>query len=400
MTGSVPSEQSSLYCYRCGHLWVPKVGSAPKRCPRCHSSRWDVPERKVRACRFCGTEFRMESLDDLCPSCGRRQDEPRSELYLHCNQCDYEWKRRKDTLPRRCPLCHSEEWNGPRAERLMCQQCGYVWRRQSEHPDRCPHCQSKVWDQPPRAVRCQRCGHVWRMRAPRNEGAASVCPKCKSGKWNEPLLVSRRLNEGSFRYSSIVVPPETELVVCTGCGCRWYVQRGIDAFCPDCGAKVGFRDRVASTSMTLWTEHGMELTYVVENGYGCVYLLDGDTPVACMYMHDVLQMLGMTIGAVVRCVNNGELTDEFKALSDRMLKAKDDHLQNVVYFMKRLSLSRRDAEILALHFTGMSPRAIARDLSCPDEEIDRAFERIMAAYQDSGIVVDDTIFTEDPFRYY
>ena len=388
------------YCYRCGHLWTPKSGGDPKRCPRCHSSRWDVPERRDRVCRFCGGEFRMGTLDDPCPHCDRRQDEPSNDRHLHCNQCDYEWRRRTDSLPKRCPLCHSEEWNAPKAERLMCQQCGHVWRRQAEHPDRCPKCQSKIWDQPLRVVRCQRCGHVWKMRAPRTKGSASLCPRCKTAKWNEPLLVSRVSNGTVVRYSEVSSRPDTELVICPGCGCRWYVRDGSDAVCPTCGAEPGYRERIASTSMVLWRDGDLELTYVTENGYGCVYLWDGDIPVACRYIHDVLHRLGMTMGSIVRSVNRGELTDEFGSLASDMMGSKDDYLENVGYFMKRLSLSEHDAEILALHFTGMGPRAIARHFSYTEEDVSMAFDRIMSAYQDSGIVVDDTIFTEDPFRYY
>lgn len=399
MTGSAP-RQTPAYCYRCGHLWTPKADKPPKRCPRCHSSRWDVPERKVRRCKFCGMEFEMGSLDVPCPSCGRLQQEALTNASLHCNQCDYEWIRRGSDNPKRCPMCRSADWNLPKADRLMCQQCGHVWRKQTECPAKCPHCQSKNWDQPLRAVRCQRCGHVWKMRTPRSDGASPVCPKCKTKKWNEPMLVSRDSRKGTVKYTCVNTRPSKELMICRGCGHRWYMRGDSTPYCPRCGMTAGFRDRIAPTSMLLWSEGRRELTYVAENGYGCVYLWMDDVPIACRYIHEVLGDLAMTIGDVVRHVNNGDLVQRFSDLASEMESSRYDYEQYIEYFMKRLSLSRQDARVLAIHFTGMSPGAIALCLSCSEEEIDAAFDRIMAAYTDSGIIVDDTIFTEDPFRYY
>ena len=48
----------------------------------------------------------------------------------------------------------------------------------------------------------------------------------------------------------------------------------------------------------------------------------------------------------------------------------------------------------------MGPEAIARKLSLDESMVSEAFDRIMDAYRDSGIIVDDTIYTNDPFSYY
>jgi len=68
--------------------------------------------------------------------------------------------------------------------------------------------------------------------------------------------------------------------------------------------------------------------------------------------------------------------------------------------MKRLGLDDDDAIILSLHFTGMGLEAISLHLKRPLKDIRIAFDRIMKAYEDSGIVVDDSVFTDDPFQYY
>ena len=66
----------------------------------------------------------------------------------------------------------------------------------------------------------------------------------------------------------------------------------------------------------------------------------------------------------------------------------------------RLNLSYEDARILAIHFTGMGPEAIAIKFGLDTDSVKRSFDRIMTAYADNGIVVDDTIFTDNPFIYY
>ena len=393
-----PPERARVYCYRCGHLWVPRTDAAPRRCPRCHSAKWDVPERKSRVCLFCGTEFQMEAFDEPCPSCGRRQCGDQADRSLHCNQCDYDWHRRSDSLPKTCPMCRSREWNEPKAERRMCQQCGHVWRSAADRPGRCPSCRSTIWDRPLRAVRCQRCGHVWRMRAGGSEGRAVACPGCGSRHWDTPMSVVLDDSGGGPRYVR-TADTSRRLIACAGCGRRWY-QKGGDAVCPWCGMRASFHDRIASTSMVLWRDGSSELTYVTENGYGCVYLWDGDAPVACRYVHEVLARLGTTIGELVRSVNDGTGGHDWGALADEMRAGERDYERNMGYFEKRLSLSPADARILAIHFTGMSPEAVARKLSLDESEVFAAFDRIMDAYTDSGIVVDDTIYTANPFAYY
>ena len=399
--GSIPPDP--LFCFRCGHLWMQRSESLPRRCPRCHSSRWDVPVRRDTVCKFCGHEWRMGGIDDPCPICGRRQTEGVCDRSLHCNQCDHEWNRRGSSLPKKCPMCHSSEWNLPKAERLMCRQCGHVWRKQTDSPARCPACLSKIWDQPLRAVQCQRCGHLWKMRGQSVGGGSSACPGCRSRRWNIPMMVvPEGSSDGRMRYMQVSSPQSEVRVMteCRRCGRRWYSNDHSDGVCPGCGSPIGLHDRLSSSSMVLWSDGRFELTYIVENDCGFVYLWDDDIPVATLYVHEVLRKVGMTIGEVVDAVNGGDCTVPWKDLADEMYAGRDGYERYMDYFMKRLSLSKRDSRILSIHFTGMNPAAIAKHFGYSEGEVLEAFDRIMKAYSDSGIVVDDTVFTEDPFRYY
>lgn len=108
----------------------------------------------------------------------------------------------------------------------------------------------------------------------------------------------------------------------------------------------------------------------------------------------------MNIGQIIEAVNNKSMDNEWKELSEEMYADREGYTKYIDYFMKRLSLEKHDARILAMHFTGMAPEAIAKKFHYDEVDVFFAFERIMKAYSDSGIVVDDTIFTEDPFKYY
>jgi len=33
-----------LRCLRCRHQWLPRSSTLPKVCPRCKSTKWDVPK--------------------------------------------------------------------------------------------------------------------------------------------------------------------------------------------------------------------------------------------------------------------------------------------------------------------------------------------------------------------
>ncbi len=152
--------------------------------------------------------------------------------------------------------------------------------------------------------------------------------------------------------------------------------------------------------MTLWSDGAQTLQYAFMDGFAFVYLWEKGRPVASAYFHDVCSGMGLTQQGFVDALNEDSLRAELRDLARGMREHRFDYLDKVDYFIKRLGLSDEDAIILAIHFTGMCPEAIALNLNRPLEGIRRAFDRIMAAYGDNGIAVDDGVFTDDPFRFY
>lgn len=268
-------------------------------------------------------------------------------------------------------------------------------------PRRCPDCRSTLWNEPPRTVRCQRCGHAWNMRKRKIHDSELSCPRCKSVKWDVPAKIVNRGDEGSMVYEFANTQfSKKQLFICSDCDNRWYASDEESVVCDNCGKPVTFHDKTTSTSMVLWSNQRFELRYVTENHCGCVYLLENGIPVSVNYIFEVLRRLDMDIVEVVDTVNKGERESLWKELATEMYGLKDDYLEHTNYLMKRLSLDENDATILALHYKGMSPEAIALKIMQPAEKVMKSFEKIMSAFEDSGIVVDDTVYTSDPFRYY
>ena len=68
--------------------------------------------------------------------------------------------------------------------------------------------------------------------------------------------------------------------------------------------------------------------------------------------------------------------------------------------MKRLESNPFDAEILTLHFIGMCQEGISLKMGLPLKDVRASFDVIQAAYEGSGIVVNDSIFIEDSIALY
>ncbi len=392
-----------MYCYRCGHFWRPRTDRLPRTCPRCGSSRWNDPVARQAVCRFCGTGWRMDSVTDPCPECGRTIFESPDARICHCTRCDHEWRQRSEDRPERCPLCRSTLWDAPRPRRNACRLCGHVWIGGEEKPRRCPRCKTMMWDRPVIRVQCRVCGHRWAIKGGKSTGDVRRCPSCRSSRWMEPPAVARC---GTCGLSYVPGTGSRRCPRCSGtsgivsrscglCGAEWSSAEGAPLACPVCGRPSANGDDIF---MELWSGGGARLSYALVDGSASVYLWEAGVPVSAMYFHDVCAFLGTTSRGFSDALNDGTL--DLAALAAAMGERRGDRSDLEGYFEKRLGVSPEDAEVLRLHFTGMCPEAIALFLGRDLRDVRSAFDRIMAAYDDCGIAVDDTVFTDDPLRYY
>ena len=399
------------YCYRCGHLWIVRGDKRPRLCPRCRTSRYDVPQKKDHKCQFCGNIWRLERIDDKCPQCGRGIYDTSDPLKHHCNQCDYVWTARTTESPARCPLCNSSKWNNPKIPQYVCRRCGHVWSYDKGLPGRCPKCQSLKWNENAFKLQCRRCGYKWISNNTESSDNVRMCPSCKSKKWNEPPnMVS------CSKCGSIFIPQTTAKVCpkcsrkslkfedidreCGFCGTKWMASGSGPDICPRCGLKIPEADDGSESQIVLWKKDGFKLTYLFKDGVGCMYLWNNGIPETATYIEPFLNENGLKLKSLVQMAANPEFDGFWNTVAESMHSCKDDYVSNIPYFMKRLGLDKHCAEVLALHFIGMCPEAIAMRLDQPIDHIRHVFDIIMDSYTDNGIVVNDHIFTDDPIALY
>ncbi|MBR6204819.1 MAG: hypothetical protein IKQ60_07215 [Candidatus Methanomethylophilaceae archaeon] len=398
----------NMYCYRCGHCWMVRNDKKPRMCPRCRSSRYDVPVAREHVCAFCGKGWTLESLDDVCPACGKHIFDSGDPEERHCNQCDHVWIARSKRDPVRCPLCKSKKWKAPRNPQYICRRCGNVWMNSTGAPKKCPKCQSLKWNEPAFKLQCRRCGYKWIANNSEGSDKVKACPSCRSRKWNEvPTMAS------CPQCGSIYVPrtPGAKCPKCSSagsgkpvidqqcgfCGETWSTTQSMPV-CPRCGMSkpIGEDDR----QVVLWEGDRYKLTYLHKDGIGCVYLWADGLPEAVSYIEEIMRRSGTPLKQLVSMAGDPSHEGYWRELAAHMLQHKDDCMGNVPYFKQRLGLSQGLAEILALHFVGMCPEAIALLRGETIESVRLAFDAIMRSYSDSGIVVNDSIFTDDPISLY
>ena len=408
-TTAQPDISFKLYCYRCGHFWSTRGGRLPKMCPRCKSSQWDTPVRRNAECKKCGNVWQMSMIDEPCPSCGYSRFESNPSSVLHCNQCDHEWVRRShDKLPNKCPVCKTTKWNEEKIPQFTCRICGYVWRAQMKNPKRCPRCQSGKWNMLVYKLQCRRCGHKWVAKEGRTSEDVKMCPACKSRKWREvpkPVLCNRcgtyyinRSKKSSSRCPTCNSKAKIFENTCEFCKTVWMSTCYGDIICPICGKPK--LNTLKDRTMDIWKGGGFSLRYTYANEFASIYLWEGDVPVATIYFHDLLRHMGMNAEQFTISLSDPGFSSRLENISKYMYEHRDDYMSNVSYFISRLNICRYDAEVLAIHFTGMGPEAIALKFGVPIDDIRRSFDRIMAAYTDNGIIVNDSIFTDDPLSLY
>lgn len=175
-----------------------------------------------------------------------------------------------------------------------------------------------------------------------------------------------------------------------------WVSTGEWSTCPRCGKERQDSDR----SNLIWSDGRLSLRYVFTDGMAFIYLWNGDLPEATIYFRDLLRRTGLTATQMMLRFSDPVYDAMWKAVSKEMMEHRDDYLDNVAYLSKRLNIDSLDAKILALHFTGMGPEAISVKFDMSLEDVRRSFDRIMAAFVDNGIVVDDSVFTDDAMSMY
>ena len=324
---------------------------------------------------------------------------------LHCNQCDHDWAPRGDSSPKRCPVCLSTSWNQPKKHQFTCRRCGHVWRNRVGDPDRCPHCGSDKWNDSPLRLQCRRCGYRWTPRTGRSSAEIKMCPSCKSKKWNEtpemrlcPQCGGLFISSGNGDRCPACSRKRAFEFTCGFCGASWSSTSEEMTACPRCGKPNPKRD--GDRTIDLWSHGSWTLKYVSSEGFGIIYLWEDGVPTASMYFHDLLRRMRLTAPSFAASLSEHALDGDLGDVAEEMHEHMDDYCANVPYFMKRLGLCEFDATVLAIHFTGMAPEAISVRFGISLEEVRQSFDRIMGAYSDSDIVVNDSIFTDDPISLY
>ncbi len=237
----------------------------------------------------------------------------------------------------------------------------------------CPSCKSPNWNITPKMVRCKVCGTVYL-----SQKKGTGCPNC-SGK-------DRGMAK---RYS------------CGFCNATWVSDSEAPAVCPKCGLPINrsSSDELVG-SVTLWNGQSFKLAYTDLYDYGCVYLWNENYLETSVGIEKLLKINHITLTELIRRISDRRYDEFWWGIAAHMHEHRNDYLEYIPYFEQKLGLDAANSEILALHFIGFSPEAIAIRLGRPIKEIRQEFDRIMKAYLDNGIIVNDSIYTEDPIALY
>ena len=399
-----------VYCYRCDYNWIARGDKKPRFCPRCRSSRYGVPISRNRTCQHCGHNWVISDYNEKCPNCGKGLFDDLDSMKHHCNQCDHVWTARVNTVPQRCPLCGSFKWNSPKINKFVCHKCGHVWTKKVERPLRCPNCQSPKWNEITFKLQCRRCGHKWMSNNSKGVESVKICPSCKSTKWNEtPQLNSCQTCGSVYLFNgnrkrcpkcSSIVSKNLISHHCDFCGMDWCAQKSDTIVCPRCGIFIASKDGVVNGTIDLWSEGPFKLTYNDSNNTGCIYLWNENYPESAMNLPDLLNSTGLPLNAIIERAHNEDYSDFWKDIITSLHEHREDYKEDIPYFKKRLCLDDDDSEILSLHFLGMGPEAISIRMGTSIKEVIESFNRIMNAYSEGGIIVNDSVYTDDPFSEY
>lgn len=341
-----------------------------------------------------------------CPDCGHSLLNGIKVKGYHCNQCGYDWIPRGRDGPLKCPKCKTRNWNGSKLPQFTCLKCGHVWKSKIERPYSCPSCRSKAWDKDTYRLKCFRCGYKWVMSNGANPGSVRTCPSCRTTKWNELPVVRQcfRCERPFINSTKDSVCPECRgedgcMYRCGFCRMEWVSSVNEARVCPECGLVLSEGGN-SEKLVELWESDGKRLSYLFKDGVGCVYLWDGAYPISCRYLNEVLDESGMNFSSWMKRAMSERHEKFWNGVIDDMMSRRDLYKGDIPYLMERLGLDEDVAEILALHFTGMSPEVISVRSNRTLKDIRVEFTKIQEAYRRGGIVVNDSLYTENPTSFY
>lgn len=391
-------------CLRCFTYW--DGPDAPTRCPGCGRTDWNDGTSSERICNKCATHWESQDPESPCPGCGTVQNIlPDGNRIFRCGHCGRVWVRSKPGSPDKCTYCRNSLSGGGRIYTHTCTQCRHTWRNGIPSPAKCPSCNSTKWNEISYRLQCKRCGHKWFSRNGSSD-KVRICPRCKSPKWRETTPVRTCASCGKLfvdnRFGNAALCPECRGVsgnmhhVCGFCSMEWETADYCYTVCPRCGKNEDSTDH----SAVLWEKDNRKLVYSSADSCETVYLFIDGKPVSASCLYDTVNVLNRRLSSLLKSKKDKETSKLLEVYASQLYEHRDDYLSEVEYFQTKLGLSEFDATVLAIHFTGMSPEAIALKLDLDYEIIRVSFDRIMDAYSHVGVVVDDTVYTEDPKKYY
>ena len=313
-----------------------------------------------------------------------------SDRNFVCKVCGYTWIGRKDN-PRTCPSCCTRKWDG--FTRRTCCSCGYEWIGRSEDaPKRCPGCCVSNWDASNYRLQCRKCGYEWNTRGYKSSSETPMCPKCKTNDWMKTpeMAVCSNCHRSYVlhKLSKTTLCPacskksSENVCKCPFCDAEWVSKKDSWAVCPRCGFR---KPDNAYDIRCVWTDGRRTLKFVRSGDFDAIYLWIGSNPVSAICTEEILKKTGL------ECKE-----DCFQALADYLESHADDCIERNSDTKKMLKISDGDYILLAYHFDGMSPEALALKFDTSLDEVRKAFDRIMAAYSRCGIPVNDNTYTENP----
>lgn len=206
----------------------------------------------------------------------------------------------------------------------------------------------------------------------------AVCSKCHS------LYVPHKLSKSDLCPGCVGKSAEFVLR-CSFCDAEWVSKKEGWAVCPVCGFK---RPDDSDDIRRLWSDGDRCLKYVRDGDFKAVYLWKQFKPVAAITVNEACG------------VEDALVKKQYSSLAHYLEVHADDCVEKNRNLMSMLNLSEQDYLFLAYHFDGMSPEALALKFDVKLEIVRRSFDRIMNAFSNNGIPVNDNKYTENPQAEY